>query len=256
MSTTSREIEIATKTIAEKSQEGALQVIEISKRAESTRTEVRTSQEKAKQIGSEIEEKLQKALEQSKVISQISVLSDAIMSITAQTNLLALNASIEAARAGEAGKGFAVVANEIRNLADQSKNAVNKIQKVTGEVTEAVSNLSESARALLEYVSKDMATNFQKFLEVVDSYNEDTMYMDNLITDFSATSEELLASIENVIIAVNDVAHAATEGAIGTGDIAEKIANITDKSAEVTKQVEVSRDCSEKLHEEIANFKI
>jgi methyl-accepting chemotaxis protein len=59
-----------------------------------------------------------------------------------------------------------------------------------------------------------------------------------------------------VIIAVNDVAHAATEGAIGTGDIAEKIANITDKSAEVTKQVEVSRDCSEKLQEEIANFKI
>lgn len=74
---------------------------------------------------------LEQALEDAKVVDQIGVLADSILNITAQTNLLALNASIEAARAGEAGKGFAVVAEEIRVLAEQSKDAVANIQAVT-----------------------------------------------------------------------------------------------------------------------------
>jgi methyl-accepting chemotaxis protein len=256
MSETSAEIETASKTIAEKSQEAALQVIEISKRARDTKDDVKLSQEKANNIGVEIEKKLKLALEQSKVVSQIGVLTESIMSITSQTNLLALNAAIEAARAGESGKGFAVVADEIRRLADQSKSAVAKIQDVTGEVTESVLNLSESAGALLDFVNTDISSSFTRFLTVADAYNEDAIYMDNLITDFSATSEELLASIENIIGSVNEVAQAATEGAVGTGDIAEKIANITDKSAEVTKQVQVSRDSSERLQAEISNFTV
>lgn len=256
MSNTSSEIQTAVKTIAEKSQEAALQVIEISKRAQSTKEDVRLSQEKAGNIGAEIETKLHKALEQAKVVSQIDVLTHSIMSITSQTNLLALNASIEAARAGESGRGFAVVADEIRHLADQSKVTVGKIQEVTGEVTEAVSNLSDSARALLEFVSTDVAASLKKFLAVADSYRDDAVYVDGLITDFSATSEELLASVEDIIISVNEVAHAATEGAIGTGDIAEKITNITDKSAEVTNQVSASEDSSKRLQKEISNFKI
>jgi methyl-accepting chemotaxis protein len=256
MSNTSQEIETAAKTIAEKSQEAALQVIEISKRAQSTKEDVRLSQERAKDIGAEIEEKLQKALEQAQVVNQITVLTESVMSITSQTNLLALNAAIEAARAGESGRGFAVVADEIRRLADQSKTAVGKIQGVTGEVTHAVTNLSDSAKELLAYVSSDISSSFQRFMGVADAYKDDAIYVDGLITDFSATSEELLASIENIILSVNEVAHAATEGAIGTGDIAEKIATITDKSSEVTKQVEVSRDSSERLKKEISSFTV
>ena len=256
MSATSAEIETATKTIAEKSQEAALQVVEISKRAQKTKTDIILSQTKADQIGDEIEKKLEKALEQSKVVSQISVLTDAIMQITAKTNLLALNASIEAARAGESGRGFAVVAEEIRQLAEQSKKAVAQIQDVTGDVTEAMLNLSENSRALLEFVSTDISSSFQEFMKVAEAYDNDAVYMDNLITDFSATAEELLASIENVIIAVNEVAQAATEGAMGTGDIAAKISNITSMSEEVTKQAEVSKENSEILKNEISKFVI
>jgi methyl-accepting chemotaxis protein len=256
MTTTSNEIETASRSIAMKSQEAALQVIEISKRAKNTKKDVQLSKEQANAIGLEIEGKLKLALEQSKVVAQIGVLTESIMSITEQTNLLALNASIEAARAGESGKGFAVVANEIRHLADQSKTAVGKIGEVTTEVTQAVSNLSESSSALLHYVSTDINNSLQRMLEVADSYKEDASYMDELITEFSATSEELLASIENMMGAVNEVAQAATEGAIGTGDIAEKIASITDKSAGVTEQVEISRDSSMQLQEEIASFTV
>lgn len=68
------------------------------------------------------------------------------MDITHQTNLLALNASIEAARAGEAGRGFAVVADEISKLADQSSQAVGRIQTVVEAVNKAVLNLCDASQ--------------------------------------------------------------------------------------------------------------
>ena len=256
MSSTSTEIETATRTIAEKSQEAALQVVEISKRANTTKTDIQLSQKKADQISNEMEHKVKKALEQAKVVEQIGILTDSIIHITARTNLLALNASIEAARAGESGKGFAVVADEIRLLAEQSKKAVTKIQEVTGQVSEAMTNLSDSSGQLLEFVTRDISTSFHEFLKVAEAYNMDAVYMDNLITDFSATAEELLAGIENIMLSVNEVAQASSEGAIGTGDIAEKIADITSKSAEVSHQVAVSKENCDTLKMEISKFKV
>lgn len=76
----------------------------------------------------EMTELLQASMENSKKVTRINDLSNDILEISSQTNLLALNASIEAARAGEAGKGFAVVAEEIRILADNSRETANSIQ--------------------------------------------------------------------------------------------------------------------------------
>ncbi len=256
MNSSSMEIEDAARSMAEKAQEGAGQAVKISKRAEETRIEVRKSQELTRKVREEIQGKLEQALEQSKVVSQIDVLSEAIMGITTQTNLLALNAAIEAARAGEAGRGFSVVAEEIRNLAEQSKNMVVQIQQVTGEVTQAVGNLSVNSIDLLEFVAGDISKSFNKFSEVAEAYNSDAVFVDNLITDFSATSEELLASIGNVILAINEVAKAASEGAAGTGDIAEKVAGITAMSGEVNSQIDTTRESSVKLQKEIAGFMI
>ena len=256
MSTTSAEIEIATKSIAAKSQEAALQVIEISKRAKNNKNEIHLSQGKAEQIGEEIEHKLEQALEQARVVSQINVLTETIMKITAKTRLLALNASIEAARAGVSGKGFAVVADEISALAAQSRDAVTRIQEVTEDVTEAMTNLSDSSKALLDFVSKDVTESFTNILNVAEAYSNDAVYMDELITDFSATAEELLAGIEDIMTAVNEVAQASTEGATGTGDIAIKISDITNLSAEVVQQAAISKSNSDFLKREISNFKL
>lgn len=256
MTTIAGEIGLAAKSIAEKSQEATLQVVNISKRAKETKENVMESQKNATAIGSQIEQNLKQALEKSQVVNEINILTDAIMNITAQTNLLALNASIEAARAGEKGRGFAVVADEIRKLAEQSKSAVEKIQGVTGEVTVAVSNLSESASSLLEFVNTDVATSFSNFLEVADAYKDDAIFVDEIISDFSATAEELLASVENILMSVNEVASAATDGAVGTGEIAEKIALITNEASEVTKLVEKTKDSSELLKAEISRFQM
>ncbi len=256
MSATSEEIAQASKSIAQKSETASAQIIEISKRAWSTKENVEQTQGNINQMKDEIEVKLQDSLEKANVVSEIKLLAQSISNITARTNLLALNASIEAARAGESGKGFAVVADEIRQLANQSRSTVARIEEVTQEVMGAVENLSENAGELLKFVTNDIAASLQSFTEVADAYKDDAVFIDSIVTDFNQTAQQLLASIENITSAVNEVAQAASEGAAGTGDIAEKIADITDKSSNVTKQLEISRSSSERLIGEINHFTV
>lgn len=256
MAATSQEMEKAVRLIAQKSQEGAIQVGEISKRADLTKEGVVNSQKKASILFESTKDGLQRALEESKVVEQINVLSSAIMQITDQTNLLALNAAIEAARAGEAGRGFSVVAEEIRKLAEQSKNTVSEIQNITVTVTGAVKNLSDNANKLLSFMSTDVEEDYSNMLMVAEKYNDDAKFIDSLVTEFSATSEELLASIDDVLVTIDGVAQASSEGAGGTTDIAGRISDIDSKSNEVLEQVIKAKESASKLKDEIAKFKI
>lgn len=256
ISAMSHEIEAATKNIALKAEEGSEQVVGIFKRAEQVKADTKSQRQNIKKIHDEIQGSLENALEEVKIVEQIDVLSTAIMSITDQTNLLALNAAIEAARAGEAGKGFSVVADEIRSLAEQSKDAVVKIQSVTTAVTQSVYNLATDSGRLLEFVSNDVENSFEMFDKVADDYSDDAGYVDSLVTDFSATSEQLLSSIDGVLRAIEEISRASQEGAEGTTDIAQRSGEMISKSNTVTNEVEKSRQVVENLNTEIGRFTI
>lgn len=254
ISATSQEIEGAARNIATRALEGTNQVVDIRKRADETKDMANQSQIRASEVKKDIGERLGAALEKAKVVEEISVLSESIMNVSTQTNLLALNAAIEAARAGEAGKGFSVVADEIRNLAEQSKGTVLKIQEVTEVVVGAVKNLADSSKDLLDYVSGEVTDDYHKLREVAESYSMDSNNMDEMITEFSATSEELLASVNNVLQAINEVARASNEGAQGTTDIAEKNMEITNQSSNIMALMEQSKTSSDLLYQETQKF--
>lgn len=250
----SHEIESAAKSIATRSQDGATEADDIRDRAVGIKKTTTENDERTKAIHAEINEGLTKALEDIKVVDQIGVLAESIMEITGQTNLLALNASIEAARAGEAGKGFAVVADEIRVLAEQSKAAVVHIQDVTKNVVESVTNLADGAKKLLEFVGTDVVDSFAGFSDMADSYSNDAGKIDGLVTDFSASSEQLLASINGVMDAIGEVSKAATEGATGTNDIAEKTGVVVEKAAEIKEKAEAAHAAADKLQQNVEHF--
>ncbi|GAA0076258.1 methyl-accepting chemotaxis protein [Clostridium sp. CTA-5] len=256
MSATADEIEKAVDSISKKAQEGAIEASEINKRAINTKLNVNNSQEKSLNIFSQTKDKLEISIENSKIVQQITVLSESIMQISTQTNLLALNAAIEAARAGEAGRGFAVVADEIRTLAEECKNTVIEIQNITQKVVVSVDDLSSSSNELLNFVSKDVQSDYNEMLNVAGEYSKDAEFVSNLVLEFSSTSEELLASLQQVTDTIGHVSMASNEGADGTSNIAQKVANINEKSNIIMEEVIKSQGSVEQLNNQISKFKI
>ena len=139
---------------------------------------------------------------------------DTIVSISSQTNLLALNASIESARAGEAGRGFAVVAEEIRQLAEKTRQETENIERIlddltrdAGSVAKAVEKSGQAAGAqdgMITQASKscdalnnnvqDLMTNISEIDEMLNNLSEANNQIVNNIMQLSAVSEEVLAT--------------------------------------------------------------
>lgn len=256
MAASSQEINNASKSIAEKSEQGSLQAIEISKRAKETKANVLNSQKRALALSDEIKEQVQQSIDEAKVVSKIAILSEVIMEITEQTNLLSLNAAIEAARAGEVGKGFAIVAEEIGRLAEKSQEAVKDIQKTTIEVTGAVNNLASASNQMINFVKNDVFEDYHNFNNVAEKYENDSIFIENLITDFSATAEELSATIENVIIAIEEVSKTVGEGANGTTEIAGRSSSIYEKAVDMLENVKKAEKYSDTLKNEMNRFAV
>ncbi len=256
MNATTTEIDGAVDSIASKAQEGASSAGDISRKAKELKENFIISQQSGMKIFLDVKGKLEKALVESKAVDQINILADSILQITSQTNLLALNAAIEAARAGEAGRGFAVVADEIRKLAEDSKNTVTQIQTITNTVVKSVENLSESSNSLLGFMSTEVDSDYKTMLRATEEYNRDAEFIDGLVTDFSATSEELAAAMQNMLKSIGEITSAANEGASGTNDIAERVSVVVEKSNEIVSQSEKIKDSSNKLEDLVSKFKV
>lgn len=195
-------------------------------------------------------------MEESKSVIQINELADSILQITKQTNLLALNAAIEASRAGEAGRGFAIVADEIRKLAEDSKNTASKIQSIIKIVISSVGNLSGSSTQLLNFIDTNVKNDYELMLKASDDYNNDAKQLDTLVSEFSTTAEELQISIQNMMKAIDEITSATNEGAASTTNTAQRVMSITEKLQELLSQATKSKECSQNLKSLVLKFKL
>jgi methyl-accepting chemotaxis protein len=145
-----------------------------------------------------------KAMDQLSLKSNnISEIVEMITTIATQTNLLALNTAIEAARAGEAGRGFAVVAQEVRNLADSSRQSASAISILIREVQEETAQTLQIAKQALGETKEVMSLT-----EVLQKgYNEMlnvTKNIENRISDIAAHCEETAATTREIASGVED----------------------------------------------------
>ena len=256
MNTTSTEIEKTVEAIAAKAQEGAGIVSNINHMTVEMKRNAIASKESAVNIYGKTKVDLQSAIEQSKAVNQIDELSEAILDITSQTNLLALNATIEAARAGDAGRGFAVVADEIRKLADNSKNTVSRIREVTKIIFLAVNNLSASSSEILEFIDSRVLKDYDTLVDTSEQYSHSSSSINDMIMDYSASSEELFASMQSMVKAIDEITSASNEEAQGASSIAQETSAIAMKSNDVIKLAESAKVKSEELIKAVSVFKI
>lgn len=256
MNATSAEIEQAIDAIASRASEGATVSTEINRRADTLTRETGISQQNIRRIHGETEERMRAAIEQSKSVEQIDILSASILQITSQTNLLALNAAIEAARAGEAGKGFAVVADEIRKLAEQSKHAVAEIQGVTGDVLESVQNLSSSAADMLGILENQVLGDYEKQLLAMEQYSKDAGFFSDMSTDLSATTEELTASVHDMMRAIHEVTNATNESAKDATNMSSRISEAYDKLGQLVELVSGNSQATASMAELVDRFSV
>lgn len=253
---TCKEVTDSIDALAEQAEDIADHAGEIIGRVERMIPEMQQDREYAINITMESREKLKKAIEETKVISQIAEVSRAIGKIAARTNLLSLNASIEAARAGEAGRGFAVVADEIKKLSDTTGNEIEKVNSLTEKVLNSVGSLTEAGDRMITFLDEAVLKDYDRMEQIADQYKEDATYYVEVSNTLSKNAEALSTAILNISTLLDSVDASQKELDLAIQSVNDNLQQITDASDTVSGETRNVEDSVSALRTTIQQFRV
>lgn len=227
---------------------------QMNKRADAMQMSARNSVEITGAKAEEILASLNDAIEKSKSVDQIHLLTSEILAISQQTRLISLNATVEAANAGAAGKGFAAVAKEVRELAHSSQETANRIQDINRIITTVVHNLSEQAQNLIDYMNHSVLTEFQAFVQSGSQYKEDAAYIRRIMDEFHERTERLENSMSGIADSLGTITKAIDEGTKGLVGVAGNTHDLAEDIEDIDRQMGVNQEVVQGLEKETGVF--
>ncbi|MDW3192888.1 MAG: methyl-accepting chemotaxis protein [Cytophagales bacterium] len=187
--------------------------------------------------------------------NEISRVLSVITDIAAQTNLLALNAAIEAAQAGDAGRGFAVVAEEIRKLAEDSRQSVKSI----ASLVEDVQSDSKEATEVLFMMNERIQAGAKASQEASEAFKGITEATDGtlaLTEGINVTSTQQKAAIQDVVGITESVVIIAEQTAAGTEEVATSATQLANGMAGFKKRSEELEQITQRLIAAFEKFRL
>lgn len=219
--------------MSEEAQDGKLYAQESNNTAYEIMTRSEAQRREVQAMAEAVEASMREKIEESKKAERILDLTRDIMEIADQTNLLALNASIEAAHAGDAGRGFAIVADEINKLSVMTSTTASEISDISKTVLNAVSQLAEEAKKVVEFMKDKTVGSYTELVEVGHKYQGDSKIMFDKMQDFAYIAESLASQLDEATKTIDLIRTAANESANAVGEFTNSVLLITEHVEEI-----------------------
>ena len=244
----------SSKKVIEELERGEYTANRNKEQAQDMNIETVRQKETTKEMLLQIRKELEMAINNSKNAERIGGLIDDILKISGQTNLLALNASIEAARAGEVGRGFAVVAEEIRVLAEASRDTANNIQEISNIVIEAVTSLAEDSEKMVHFVNEEVLATYDQMSSITQSFYSDSKNIENVINNTGKDIELVSSAIEVINQIIDEITNVVEKSAREVSEVAGNATDMVDSVSTINGSASRNGEISNRLVEQVSVF--
>lgn len=186
---------------------------------------------------------------------KIGEITNVISGIASQTNLLALNAAIEAARAGEQGRGFAVVAEEVRKLAEQSKEAAEQITSLINNNQTNINNAVKAMRAGTADVKDGIVivtSAGETFTQIVGSINQ----VVTQIQEVSTTVEEMARGSQLILLNINQIENISKDNMSQSQSVSAATEEQTASSEQIASASQSLTQMAQDLQVVVSKFRV